>query len=158
MIAHDTGQPNCEYCITLNTVTSKELMRWDDVTCTVLSMTTSLDLAKIITLSSRTYIDDTYEYCNTLNTTTSTELMCALQITIKRGLSGEMHEVTCSVLSLHRLQQECYPDRASSLSSPTYKAIPYSLNQGNLKEESVVAAILPSRMEVSYCTSVFFCS
>ena len=29
-------------------------------------------------------------------------------------------------------------------------------NQGNLKGESVVAAILPSRMEVSYCTSGFF--
>ena len=28
--------------------------------------------------------------------------------------------------------------------------------QGNLKGESVVAAILPSRMEVSYCTSGFF--
>ena len=31
-----------------------------------------------------------------------------------------------------------------------------SLHQGNLKGESVVVAILPSRMEVSYCTSVFF--
>ena len=30
------------------------------------------------------------------------------------------------------------------------------VNQGNLKGESVVAAILPSRMEVSYCTSGFF--
>ena len=30
--------------------------------------------------------------------------------------------------------------------------------QGNLKGESVVAAILPSRMETSYCTSGFFCS
>ena len=29
-------------------------------------------------------------------------------------------------------------------------------DQGNLKGESVVAAILPSRMEVSYCTSRFF--
>ena len=29
-------------------------------------------------------------------------------------------------------------------------------NQGNLKGESVVAAILPPRMEVSYCTSGFF--
>ena len=29
-------------------------------------------------------------------------------------------------------------------------------NQGNFKGESVVAAILPSRMEVSYCTSRFF--
>ena len=29
-------------------------------------------------------------------------------------------------------------------------------DQGNLKEESVVAAILPSRMEVSYRTSRFF--
>ena len=28
--------------------------------------------------------------------------------------------------------------------------------QENLKGESVVAAILPSHMEVSYCTSVFF--
>ena len=28
--------------------------------------------------------------------------------------------------------------------------------QGNLKGESVVAAILPSRMKVSYCTSGFF--
>ena len=28
-------------------------------------------------------------------------------------------------------------------------------NQGNLKEKSVVAAILPSRMEVSYCTFGF---
>ena len=31
-------------------------------------------------------------------------------------------------------------------------------SQGNLKGESVVAAILQSRMEASYCTSVFFCS
>ena len=30
--------------------------------------------------------------------------------------------------------------------------------QGNLKGESVVVAILLSRMEVSYCTSGFFCS
>ena len=29
-------------------------------------------------------------------------------------------------------------------------------NQGNLNGESVVAAILPSRMDVSYCTSGFF--
>ena len=29
-------------------------------------------------------------------------------------------------------------------------------NQGNLKGESVVTAILPSRMEVSYGTSGFF--
>ena len=29
-------------------------------------------------------------------------------------------------------------------------------SQGNLKEESVVAVILLSRMEVSYCTSRFF--
>ena len=29
-------------------------------------------------------------------------------------------------------------------------------SQGNLKGESVVAAILPSRMEISYCTSGFF--
>ena len=29
-------------------------------------------------------------------------------------------------------------------------------NQGNLKGESVVAAILPSCMEASYCTSGFF--
>ena len=29
-------------------------------------------------------------------------------------------------------------------------------NQGNLKEESVVAAILSSRMEASYCTTGFF--
>ena len=29
-------------------------------------------------------------------------------------------------------------------------------NQGNLKGESVVAAILPSRMEVGYCTFGFF--
>ena len=28
--------------------------------------------------------------------------------------------------------------------------------QGNLKGESVVAAILPSLMEVSYCTAGFF--
>ena len=28
--------------------------------------------------------------------------------------------------------------------------------QGNLKGESVVVAILPSHMEVSYCTSGFF--
>ena len=30
--------------------------------------------------------------------------------------------------------------------------------QGNLKWESVVAAILPSGMEASYCTSGFVCS
>ena len=30
--------------------------------------------------------------------------------------------------------------------------------QGNLKGDSVVAAILPSRMEVSYCTAGFFFS
>ena len=30
------------------------------------------------------------------------------------------------------------------------------LGQGNLKGESVVSAILPLRMEVSYCTSRFF--
>ena len=29
-------------------------------------------------------------------------------------------------------------------------------SQGNLKRESVVAAILPSHMEVNYCTSGFF--
>ena len=34
--------------------------------------------------------------------------------------------------------------------------IDITTNQGNLKGESVVAAILPSRMEVSYCTSRFF--
>ena len=32
------------------------------------------------------------------------------------------------------------------------------LHQGNSKGESVVAAILPSRVEASYCTSRFFCS
>ena len=31
-----------------------------------------------------------------------------------------------------------------------------SLDQGNLKGESVVAAILLSHMQVSYCTSGFF--
>ena len=31
-----------------------------------------------------------------------------------------------------------------------------TLDQGNLKGESVVVAILPSRMEVSYCSSAFF--
>ena len=31
-----------------------------------------------------------------------------------------------------------------------------SVDQGNLKGESVLAAILPSHMEVSYCTSGFF--
>ena len=30
------------------------------------------------------------------------------------------------------------------------------INQGNLRGESVVAAILPSRMEVRYCISAFF--
>ena len=33
-----------------------------------------------------------------------------------------------------------------------------SRNQGNLKGESVMVAILPSRMEASYCISGFFCS
>ena len=39
----------------------------------------------------------------------------------------------------------------------SYFLTSYVWNQGNLKREFAVAAILPSNMEVSYCTSLCFC-
>ena len=81
-----------------------------------------------------------------------------LESIVRQYASKTIAHLNTAVDSYYAMESVKGEDEVTDSRKDSAAQLQVSIGQGNLKRESVVAAILPSPTEVSYCTSRFFCS